>query len=62
MARPECESCRPEWSKAWPSGPAWAHARNCALYPGQKVRIKRTKAEEEARRLHPAGKALSSGW
>ena len=36
--RPELPCCTPEWSKYFPSGPAWAHARDCKVHRGQKVR------------------------
>jgi hypothetical protein len=48
--------CEPKQSK-FPSGWAWAHARDCPVSPNQKVGNKvRTRAENKARAAHPAGK------
>ena len=54
--KPVLECCEPK--SAWfPSGLWWAHAKDCPVSAGKKVR---SAAEQRARELHPAGK--NGGW
>ena len=53
---PRCSTCRPTRHRIdYPGGFVWRHLPDCSRYASQIVG-KESDPEQEARRLHPAGK------
>jgi hypothetical protein len=59
-----CPSCKPERHRIdYPGGWVWRHQASCALYPKQRLGDeKKHDPEQEARRLHPAGKTETGNY